>query len=166
MPTIDRHRGHDSARPKVSVGRIALTPPRRTSKTTVSVGLMNYPPPPNRQLYFEQIWAQAREIPHGRVATYGLLSQLVPQPEGTSDEDYTSLASRWAGLAMAACPDDVPWHRVVNSQGKISYAAAAEQRERLEAEGVVFFNDKLSLDEYQWRGPGRIDEPTQSRLFD
>lgn len=126
---------------------------------------MNYAPPPNRQLYFEQIWAQAREIPHGRVATYGQLTKLVPQPEGTSDDDYKSSASRWAGLAMAACPDDVPWHRVVNSQGKISHPAAAKQRQRLEAEGVLFSNDKLSLDEYQWRGPGQSDQPTQTRLF-
>lgn len=125
---------------------------------------MNYPPPPNRQQYFEQIWAQARQIPHGRVATYGQLAKLVPQPEGVSDEDYNTLGSRWAGLAMAACPDDVPWHRVVNSQGKISYSSAAEQRRRLEAEGVVFSNDKLSLNEYQWRDPGS-DQSTQGRLF-
>ena len=126
---------------------------------------MNYAPPPDRQLYFEQIWAQASEIPHGRVATYGQLAKLVPQPEGMSDEDYKASASRWAGLAMAACPDEVPWHRVVNSQGKISHPSAARQQQRLEAEGVVFFNDKLSLGEYQWRGPGHSDEPTQGQLF-
>ncbi len=125
---------------------------------------MNYAPPPNRQLYFQQIWAQAREIPYGRVATYGQLAKLVRQPEGADDEEYKTLASRWAGLAMAACPDDVPWHRVVNSQGKISYPSAPEQRRRLEAEGIVFFNDKLSLREYQWSEPGS-DESTQGRLF-
>lgn len=125
---------------------------------------MNYRPPPNKQLYFEQIWAQAREIPHGRVATYGQLTTLVPQPEGISVDDYSLFASRWAGLAMAACPDDVPWHRVMNSKGKISHPEAAKQLQRLEAEGVVFVNDKLSLDEYQWRGPGQ-SESQQGRLF-
>ncbi|MGH1492251.1 MAG: MGMT family protein [Acidimicrobiales bacterium] len=131
----------------------------------MTTGPMNYAPPPDRQLYFEQIWAQAREIPYGRVATYGQLTKLVTQPQGISDEDYSAFASRWAGLAMAACPDDVPWHRVVNSQGKISNPAAAKQQQRLEAEGIVFVNDKISLADYQWREPGHTDEPTQGRLF-
>ncbi|MBK6795054.1 MAG: MGMT family protein [Anaerolineales bacterium] len=40
---------------------------------------------------------------------------------------------------MANCPDDVPWQRVINSQGKISERPGAErQRPLLEAEGVVF----------------------------
>ena len=126
---------------------------------------MNYAPPPDKKHYYEQIWAQAREIPYGRVATYGQLTKLVPPPEGTSDEDYELFASRWAGLAMAACPDDVPWHRVVNAQGKISHPQAIKQRERLEAEGIVFTNDKLSLAEHQWPGPGQPDKPTQGQLF-
>ena len=126
---------------------------------------MDFAPPPDRKLYFEQIWAQAREIPHGRVATYGLLAKLVPQPEAVSDADYKASGSRWAGQAMAACPNDVPWHRVVNSQGKISHPSAAEQQRRLEAEGIVFANGKLSLTEHQWHGPGCSDEPTQPSLF-
>jgi len=126
---------------------------------------MNYAPPPSRRKYFEQIWAQAREIPHGRVATYGQLTKLVPKPEGTSDEDYSLFAARWAGLAMAACPDDVPWHRVVNSKGKISHPQAAEQRQRLEAEGIVFSGDQLSLDTYVWFGPGHTEKPSQGQLF-
>lgn len=126
---------------------------------------MNYAPPPNRQLYFEQIWAHARQIPHGRVATYGQLSKLVPQPEGVSDDDYKTSASRWAGQAMADCPDDVPWHRVVNSQGKFHHLSANEQQRRLEAEGIVFTNDKIHLNDYQWREPEHDDEPTQGSLF-
>lgn len=126
---------------------------------------MNYPPLPDRQLFFEQIWAQAREIPPGRVATYGQLTKLVPPPEGVTDEDYKAFGSRWAGQAMAACPDDVPWHRVINSQGKFSHPSADQQRQRLETEGVVFAKDKLSLAEYQWRSPDQADEPTQGQLF-
>lgn len=126
---------------------------------------MNYVHPPNRQLYYEQVWAQARNIPHARVATYGQLTKLIPQPEGISEDDYKMSASRWAGLAMAACPDDVPWHRVVNSQGKISHPEAAIQKKRLEEEGVLFSNNRLNLGEYQWRGPGQSDEPIQGRLF-
>jgi len=127
---------------------------------------MNYVPPPNRQLFNEQVWALVRQIPHARVATYGQISTLVPQPEGISCDDYKMSAARWVGLAMAACPNDVPWQRVINSQGKISHKSEAGlQKQLLEAEGVLFSNEKINLDEYQWRGPGQSNEPEQGRLF-
>lgn len=127
---------------------------------------MNYVPPPNKQLYYEQVWTLAQQIPYGRVATYGQISKLIPQPEDISAEDYQMSASRWVGLAMAACPDYVPWQRVVNSQGKISHPEAGMQKKLLEEEGVLFSKEKLDLDEYQWRGPGQSDEPVrQGRLF-
>lgn len=127
---------------------------------------MNYVPPPNKQLYYEQVWDLVRQIPFGRVATYGQITKILPQPEAVSAEDYQTSASRWVGLAMAACPDDVPWQRVINSQGKISHRAEpGKQKKLLEAEGVLFANEKLNLEEFQWRGPGQNDEPVQGRLF-
>ncbi len=127
---------------------------------------MSYLPPPNKQLYYEQVWSLVRQIPHARVATYGQITKLIPQPDGISDLDYQASASRWVGLAMAACPDDVPWQRVVNSQGQISHRPeAGEQKKRLEEEGLLFSKGKLNLDECQWRGPGQSDEPRQGRLF-
>ena len=55
---------------------------------------------------------------------------------------------RWVGGAMAACPDDVPWQRVINSQGRISERPGAEkQRMLLEGEGIVFVKDKVDLKE-------------------
>lgn len=127
---------------------------------------MSYVPPPNKQLYFEQVWVLVRQIPYGRVATYGQITKLLSQPEGISTDDYQMSASRWVGLAMAACLDDVPWQRVINSQGKISHRPeAGKQKQLLEEEGVLFSKGKLDLDEYQWRGPGQSDEPRQGRLF-
>lgn len=127
---------------------------------------MNYVPPPNKQLYFEQVWALARQIPHGKVATYGQITKRIPQPEGVSVDDYQVSASRWVGLAMSACPDDVPWQRVVNSQGKISHKSqAGKQKHLLEGEGVLFSKQKIDLNEFQWREPGESDEPMQGRLF-
>ena len=66
---------------------------------------------------------------------------------GVSEADYAAYRARWAGGAMAACPDDVPWQRVINSQGKISERPGAEhQRELLEQEGVGFdARDKVDL---------------------
>ena len=77
-------------------------------------------PPPNKEIYYEQVWALVRQVPVGRVATYGQIAKLIPKPEVVSAEDYKMASAQWVGLAMAACPDDVPWQRVINSQGKIA----------------------------------------------
>jgi methylated-DNA-protein-cysteine methyltransferase-like protein len=59
------------------------------------------------------------------------------------------------GGAMANAPDDVPWQRVINSQGKISLRPGlgpAVQRNLLEQEGVVFdAKDRVDLKTYGWR---------------
>ena len=61
------------------------------------------------------------------------------------------------GGAMAACPADVPWQRVINSQGKVSRregGGSEEQRILLEAEGVIFNDrDQVDLTVYVWKGP-------------
>ncbi len=126
---------------------------------------MNYAPPPNEQLYNEQVWALVRQIPVGNVATYGQIAKSLPQPDQISESVYQMSASRWVGLAMAACPDDVPWQRVVNSQGKISHPEAGKQKLLLEGEGVFFAKDKINLAEYQWVISGHSDGLRQGRLF-
>lgn len=127
---------------------------------------MNYVHPPNKQTYNDQVWALVRQIPHGKVATYGQLAKLLQQPEGVSDEEYRLSAARWVGLALSACPNDVPWQRVVNAQGKISHqTGAARQKQLLDAEGILFSNNKISLNEFQWRGPEEAQAPSQGRLF-
>lgn len=124
---------------------------------------MNHVHPPNKQAYFEQVWELVRQIPHGMVVTYGQITKLLPRPESISAEDYQINAARWVGMAMSACPQDVPWQRVINSQGKVSYRSeAAKQKQLLQSEGVLFFKDKLDLSEYQWHGPGVESEQVQS----
>ena len=72
----------------------------------------------------------------------------------------------WVGDAMAASPDDVPWHRVINSQGKISERPGSQtQRHRLEQEGIIFVNDKVNLKTYQWQSAGTEETPQQGTLF-
>jgi methylated-DNA-protein-cysteine methyltransferase-like protein len=65
---------------------------------------------------------------------------------------YQAFGARWAGGAMAHCPDDVPWWRVVNAQGRISAREGAErQRELLEAELVVFDGrGRIDLRRFGW----------------
>jgi methylated-DNA-protein-cysteine methyltransferase-like protein len=127
---------------------------------------MDYTSPPDQSAYYEQVWHLVRQIPQGRVVTYGQIAQMIPPPEDVELQEYKTFSSRWVGSAMAACPDDVPWQRVINSQGKISQRPGAErQRQLLEAEGILFVKDKVDLKEYQWHGPGQEDEPRQARLF-
>ena len=127
---------------------------------------MHYPLPPNEQAYYEQVWHLARQIPRGTVAIYGQIAQMLPPPAGTGPQEYKAFGPRWVGSAMAACPDDVPWQRVINAQGKISERTGAQQqRQLLEAEGILFVKDKIDLKAYQWHGPGHEEQPRQTRLF-
>ena len=109
----------------------------------------------NKQIFHEKVWELVRQVPFGTVTTYGTIASLITPPEGMNPKSYDAFAPRWVGGAMAACPDDVPWHRVINSQGKVSQRDSAEfQRLLLEDEGVVF-NDrgKVDLDVFGWIGP-------------
>jgi len=127
---------------------------------------MRYTSPPNQQAYYEQVWHLVRQVPQGKVVTYGQIAQMLPAPEGVELQEYKAFGPRWVGGAMAACPDDVPWQRVINSQGKISERPGAmRQRQLLEEEGILFVKDKVNLKVYQWHGPGQEDAPRQARLF-
>jgi methylated-DNA-protein-cysteine methyltransferase-like protein len=72
-------------------------------------------------------------------------------------QSYSRLAPRWVGSAMRNCPPGLPWHRVLNSQGKISLPfehGGSLQRQLLEAEGIVFdLHDRIDLNEFGWEGP-------------
>ena len=120
---------------------------------------MNFVPPPNKQVYYNQVWAFVRQIPSGKVATYGQVMKALPRPKEVEIDDYKISASRWVGSAMAACPNDVPWHRVINSQGKISHQTGVEdQKALLILEGVLFLKDRVDLKVYQWQESSDTDE--------
>lgn len=109
------------------------------------------PLPPNRDEFNRTVWDIARLIPTGRVATYGQIALLIPVPE-----DQKAWRARWVGQAMAACPRDVPWQRVINSQGKISPRGPGSDRQRalLEGEGVSFdARGRVDLARFSWAGP-------------
>jgi methylated-DNA-protein-cysteine methyltransferase related protein len=92
------------------------------------------------------ILAVVRRIPAGRVATYGQIATLA----GFARQP------RLAGYALRHAPHDVPWHRVINAQGRISLRAQSDsvrrQRKLLEVEGVRFDGTgRVELKRYQWR---------------
>ena len=115
----------------------------------------------DRETATECIYALAREIPYGKVTTYGQLGAMV----GLTD-------MRTVGDAMNACPEDVPWQRVINSQGKISTDRLtlphSLQQSILESEGVVFSGTgKCDLSVYQWHPEGFEPEAdSQTKLFE
>lgn len=112
---------------------------------------------PERQAFYAQVWQVVRQIPAGRVAAYGQIAALVLPPQGVSAEEYRAWGARWVGGAMAACPQDVPWQRVLNAQGKISLPeqrGGLKQRQLLEAEGVSFDEKgRVDLRRFGWAPP-------------
>lgn len=100
---------------------------------------------------YDRIYEVVKQIPAGRVATYGQVAKLAGLPR----------QARLVGYALNALHDDtIPWHRVINSRGRISERAASGaevlQRKLLEDEGIVFAPDNtISLLKYRWHG-GKI----------
>jgi len=111
--------------------------------------------PPDPKAFQAIVWDIVRQVPPGKVTTYGQVAAMIPPPGNLTPKDYEAFGARWVGGAMAACPPDVPWQRVINSQGKISpRPGAALQRELLEAEEVKFNErGKIDFDIYGWPGP-------------
>jgi methylated-DNA-protein-cysteine methyltransferase-like protein len=100
--------------------------------------------------FFQHVYRLVSMIPPGKVATYGQIATYLGNPR----------AARTVGWALRALPEglDVPWHRVVNSQGRISLSCrgggAQQQRAILEEEGVTFDEGgRINLKRYRWEGP-------------
>lgn len=124
--------------------------------------------PPDPHDFDRRVWEVVRGVPRGRVTTYGAVARLVALPEGVDEATYNAFGARWVGGAMARCPDDVPWHRVVNARGEVSPRAGGghwEQWDLLREEGVCpAENGRLDLGEVGWPDPrggagGREDGP-------
>lgn len=93
----------------------------------------------------EQLWQLLHAIPPGKVATYGQLARLLGYPQ----------RARWVGRILSQLPRDtqLPWHRVVNAQGKISPRNSEGfqlQSRRLQEEDVSLLNGKIQLHKFQW----------------
>jgi methylated-DNA-protein-cysteine methyltransferase-like protein len=102
--------------------------------------------------FHAQVYAVVRRVPPGYVTTYGDVATLLGSPR----------VARQVGYALAALQDDdVPWQRVINAQGRISFRGdvvrAELQRAKLEAEGVAFDADGrvADFDQKRWKYPGR-----------
>ena len=126
---------------------------------------MPFTSPPDPIIFNHQVWDIVRQVPAGKVATYGQIARMIPAPQGVDEKAYLAFGPRWVGSAMAKCPQDVPWQRVINSKGEISpRPGAANQRLLLEEEGVLF-NERARIDLkiFGWQVPD--EKPEQPQLF-
>ena len=99
-----------------------------------------------KQAYFELVWNFVRQVPSGYVVTYGQIAQSLPAPPALALDEEAVSVSRLVGSAMAACTADVPWHRVINAQGKVSHRANTDKQiQLLEAEGLSFAQGRIDL---------------------
>ncbi len=86
------------------------------------------------------------EIPEGKVCSYGQLGRALQNPVSGL------LVGRW----MSNCPPDLPWWRVVGSDGKLPVwkkdsALGAIQHDRLAEEGVEFdIEERVRMDLHRW----------------
>jgi methylated-DNA-protein-cysteine methyltransferase related protein len=100
---------------------------------------------------YQKIYQVVRLVPVGKVVTYGQVADLA----GLSGK------ARLVGYALfrVAVGSDVPWQRVVNSRGEISYATSREgadylQKNLLKQEGIDFNKQgKIDLKKYRWQAP-------------
>ncbi|MBB1371872.1 MULTISPECIES: MGMT family protein [Pseudoalteromonas] len=93
------------------------------------------------------IYTVIGSIPKGQVASYGQVAAIAGYPQN----------ARLVGRLLKLMPNDstIPWHRVVSSQGKISFPIGSnkyhEQRQKLLLEGIAFKNERVNMRVYQWQ---------------
>jgi methylated-DNA-protein-cysteine methyltransferase-like protein len=96
---------------------------------------------------WDPVYRLVKQIPRGRVMTYGALAKALRLRGG----------ARTAGRAMAAAPSGkgIPWHRVVGDRGKllIREPYASLQRKLLESEGVRLLESRVDLKLHLWAPP-------------
>ena len=99
---------------------------------------------------YDLIYQTVRQIPVGKVATYGQIADL------TGLHGKARLVG-YALFKVDVAKDDIPWHRVINAKGEISYSSLRRggdylQKHLLEKEGIKFkANGKIDLKKYQWQ---------------
>jgi methylated-DNA-protein-cysteine methyltransferase-like protein len=96
---------------------------------------------------FDPVYKLVKQIPRGRVLTYGALAKALRLPGG----------ARTAGRAMGATPSGkgIPWHRVLGANGKILIREpyASLQKKLLESEGIPVVESRINVKKHLWIPP-------------
>ena len=101
----------------------------------------------NKENFFERVYEVARQIPYGKVTSYGAIAKAIG----------ATRSARMVGYAMNASHnlEDVPAHRVVNRKGLLTgkhhFPGSNLMQELLENEGVVIIENQIqNLDKHYW----------------
>ncbi|WP_189054629.1 MGMT family protein [Longimycelium tulufanense] len=90
----------------------------------------------------ERVREVVASIPAGRVLAYGDVAELAGAP-----------SPRLVGRILAVDGHDVPWHRVLRSDGTVAAHLATDQLARLRAEGVLADGQRIDMRRYRWTDP-------------
>ncbi|ASW53500.1 MGMT family protein [Plantactinospora sp. KBS50] len=104
------------------------------------------------QEYVEEVLGLVERIPPGRVMSYGAVADALAERSGRE-------SARLVGTIMARHGGGVPWHRVVNSAGRLPPGHEGRARRLLLAEGTPLRGDRVDMARAGWT-PGSSDEPT------
>jgi len=116
---------------------------KRSSQIAKEGNDQTYSLNPMRQAFY----AVVDQIPYGKVTSYGRVASLAGYPG----------RARQVGFALAGMPEklDLPWHRVINAQGKVSPRVHTKfhefQQVLLEREGVVVVGARIDMDRFGWQ---------------
>ncbi|MGV8844674.1 MAG: MGMT family protein [Pseudomonas sp.] len=103
--------------------------------------------PANAEQRRASLYLSLAQVPPGKVISYGQLAQLAG----------LGRAARWVGHILSQLPEDtkLPWHRVLSASGRLSLSvdspSGAEQRVRLQDEGVLILNQRVDMRVHGWR---------------
>ena len=104
---------------------------------------------------FDPVYKLVKQIPRGRVLTYGALAKALRLRGG----------ARTAGRAMGATPQGqgIPWHRVLGANGKILIREpyASLQKKLLESEGVSVVESRINVKKHLWTPPRKKPSATK-----
>lgn len=95
--------------------------------------------------FYERVYEVARQIPYGRVTSYGAIARAIGAAK----------SARTVGYALGNSPADVPAHRVLNRKGLLTgkhhFPGTHLMQQLLENEGLVVINDQVQdFDKYFW----------------
>ena len=97
---------------------------------------------------FEKIYEVVKQIPRGKVATYGQVAAMAGNPHWSQVVGYA--------LHVNPDPNTIPCHRVVNRfgecAGSFAFGGKDVQRMLLQGEGVSFIGGRVDMQKHQWSG--------------
>jgi len=95
------------------------------------------------QEYVEEVLSLVERIPEGCVMSYGAIADALAEKSGRN-------SARQVGTIMARHGGGVPWHRVVNSVGRMPPGHEQEARQRLLADGVPLRGEHVDMSRAAW----------------